>query len=166
MRKTIAIVLLASLASFFALDVCAKRKKIVKANGGVSVAPYGISIDASYDKRLDTLVPGYKVINAVVVNGSFNVISLDPKRDKWSIRFAGRRGEVPVINNLRSQEPKVWRALPEKVREMIGYPLVVPIGAEQVIDLFVPEKYDVGDFNELRAYIGPFHTRFDILVSQ
>jgi hypothetical protein len=143
-----------------------KKEEVVKGHGSVSIPPFGISFDASYDARLDTLVPGYKVINVLVENTSFNILGFDPKKDQWSIVMAGSKKAIPAIHNLRSQQPKIWSALPDRIREIVGYPLVLPIGGKEVIDIFVPDKYDLSAFNEIRVSIYSLQTRFDILVTQ
>ena len=166
MKKIFVLALALSLLSFFASDLDAKKEKAIKGFGSVAIPPYGLSLDASYDPRLDTLVPGYKVIQVIMENSSFNIIGLDPKKDEWSIMIAGTKRPVPVINNMRSQEPKLWSELPERVRNLIGYPLVLPIGGKEIINIFVPAKYDVASFNEVRASIKSLGVRFEIQVTQ
>ncbi|MBT3181072.1 MAG: hypothetical protein HN337_01030 [Deltaproteobacteria bacterium] len=144
----------------------AKKKRIMQVMGGATVGTMGFIIDASYDPRLDKLVPGYKVINVIIINESFNIIHMDVSRDKWSIKIADKKKTIPAIHSLRSQKPGVWSDLPAKVRNVIGYPLIIPIGGRIVFDLFVPEGYDVSKFNELRAFFRSYNTRFDIMVTQ
>jgi len=143
----------------------AKRKK-VRVPGGTTIPGAGIVIDASYDPRLDTLVEGYKVINVALDNRSFNIIYFSPEKDAWSVKLAGRRKPVKAIYNLRNQDPKAWASLPEGARNIVGYPLVLPIGGREVFDIFVPDTFDLQKFNELRVYIKSMNSRFDVLVSQ
>lgn len=160
-----------AIAVVFVVVVCvspadAKKKEVVRVPGGTNIPQAGIVIDASYDPRLDTLVPGYKVINVVMINQSFNFIRLHPEKDKWSIKLAGKRNPIDAIYNLRRADPKAWSAVPEGARDLLDYPLVLPVGARLVIDIFVPDTVDMQDFNELRAYIRSLNTQFEVLVSQ
>jgi hypothetical protein len=152
--------------AFVTNDALAKKNNVVRAPGGTSITSAGISVDASYDPRFDSLLPGYKVVNVALVNESFNIIGLDPERDEWSIVLEGDKREHKALNNLRSQNPKAWASLPEKVKGLIAYPLVLPIGGKLAIDLFVPDSVDVVRFNELDIYLRSIDTKFEILVRQ
>lgn len=142
------------------------KKQTIRANGGTVMPSAGIIIDGSYDTRLDTLVPGYKVVSVILVNQSFNIVGLDPEGDKWYVKLSGRASAIPAINSLRQQDPKAWAQLPEGAKDIVGYPLVLPIGAREVFDLFIPDKYDLENFNEIHAYIKSMNTKFEILVTQ
>ena len=93
-----------------------KKRNVIRVPGGTSVPELGLVIDASYDKRLDSLVPGYKVITVALVNESLNVIPLDPEKDAWSIKLAGDSRAYQVIHDLRSKDPKAWSEVPEKAK--------------------------------------------------
>lgn len=144
----------------------ARKKNVIRAPGGINIPQPGLLIDASYDPRLDSFLSGYKIINAVLSNQSFDIVALDPESDKWSIKLVGEKREIRVISDLRSEDPKAWGMLPEKVKTMIAYPLALPIGGSEVIDLFVPASVDVEKFNELIIYIRSLDTKFEILVRQ
>lgn len=144
----------------------ARKKEVIRSQGGVNIAQKGLVIDASYDPRLDALVGGYKIINAAVANQSFDIIGFDPENDKWWIKLAGSGKEIPVVHNLRTQDPKAWAQLPEKVKGMMSYPLVLPIGGQEVIDLFVPTSVDVEKFTELDVYFNSMDMKFEIVVRQ
>lgn len=153
-------------AVFFVNAYAGKKKGVVKSAGGASIGDFGFIIDAGYDPRLDTLVPGYKVINAVIINHSFDIIELSPEKDKWSIKLDRDRRTHPVIHDMRSQNPGAWVFVPEKARIMLSYPLVIPVGAREVIDLFVPERVDAEKFTELDVYLDSLAVKFEILVRQ
>lgn len=142
------------------------KKQTYRVPGGANIAPLGLSIDASYDPRLDDLVPGYKVINVAVMNQGFNIFYLDPEKDKWKIKLAGKSKSITAVHDLRRKDPVAWSKIPERARGLVGYPLVLPIGAKQVIDLFVPDTVDVAKFNELDIYLNSRNTRLQILVRQ
>jgi len=65
-----------------------KQPKLIRVPGGANIPSAGLAVDASYDPRLDDLVPGYKVINVAVFNQSLNIITLDPSSDRWWVKFA------------------------------------------------------------------------------
>ncbi len=153
----------AALLLFTALSIPAMAAKSIKAMGGMAIPGLGLEIDASYDPRLDTLAEGYKVVNAAMVNGSFSIVMLDPDKDKWTVKTADGTS-VKAIVNLRKTAPKVWAKIPEKARELMGYPLVLPIASKQNIDLFVPSNVDLTDMNEISVYLKSIDTRIDVAV--
>jgi hypothetical protein len=166
MKKLIALCLVGLLCAVCAHSAFAKKKEQYRAPGGATINPIGISIEASYDPRLDGFVPGYKVINVAVVNQGFNIIYLDPEKDRWRIKLADEKKAVSAIHDLRGKDPTAWSKIPEKAKELVGYPLVLPIGAREVIDLFVPDSVNVEKFNELDVYLRIMNTEFEIMVRQ
>jgi hypothetical protein len=165
MKKTMAFCLMVVL--FVACsDAHARKKQVFKVPGGTPIGQLNISTDASYDSRLDEFAPGYKVINVAMVNSGFKIIYLDPQKDKWAIKLAGRRKSIKVIHDLRSKDPEAWHRIPDKAKGLVSYPLVLAIGAREVIDLFVPDTVDVTKFNELDIYLKSLDSKFEILVRQ
>ncbi len=164
--RTFRILIILALMLFLVPQANAKRKNRVKAMGGATISPFGFIMDASYDPRLDKLVPGYKVINVIMINESFNIIQLDVTKDKWWVRLAGSKKKIPAVNALRTQKPGVWSALPEKVKSLMGYPLIIPIGGKMVFDIIVPESHDLSMFNGLSVYFRSLHTQIELTVSQ
>jgi hypothetical protein len=142
-----------------------KRPTTLRVPGGANIPSVGLAIDASYDPRLDDLVPGYKVVNVALFNQSFNIIVLDPSMDKWWVNFPDGR-KKKVLFDLRSQAPEVWSKLPEKAKSLIAYPLYLPVGARQVIDLFVPDKYNAAAFNAVILKLRSLPVTLEILASQ
>lgn len=142
------------------------KKNVFRAPGGVGIGQTGLMIDASYDPRLDTFLPGYKVINVALINESFNILYLDPEKDQWSIKLQGEKKPYKAIHDLRSVDPKAWSAIPDRAKGFVTYPLALPIGGREVIDLFVPESVDVANFTELDLYFKSMDATFEILVRQ
>ena len=142
------------------------RKKPIEVVGGTIIPGYGLAIDASYDKRLDDFVPGYKVLNVAIVNQSFNIVEMNPSKDKWWIQGTSKRKKYRLITDLRSEDPEAWHKVPMRARGLIGYPLVLPIGARQVIDLFVPDDVPVENFNKIIVKINSLGVTFKILSRQ
>ena len=142
------------------------KKNVIRVPGGAMMEQLGLGIDAGYDSRLDTFIPGYKVVNVAIISQSFKIITFDPEKDTWSVKLEGDKRSYPAIFNLRSQDPKSWSQIPERAQGLVTYPLVLPIGAREVIDIFVPDKLDMQRFNELDIYIKSLDTKFEILVRQ
>jgi hypothetical protein len=159
---SIAMIIVIALVASFAHA----KKEQYRAAGGANIQSLGLSIDASYDPRLDDFLPGYKVINVALMNQGFNIIYLDPEKDQWKIKLSGKSKAITAIHDLRRQNPEAWHNISEGARDLVAYPLVLPIGARQVIDLFVPASVDVQAFNELEIYLKSRNTRIQILVRQ
>lgn len=167
MKKFFTLLIAFSLIVLFGLPAQAgKKKQVVNAVGGASVGNSGLIIDAGYDPRLDSLVPGYKVINAIIINHSYDIINLSPEKDEWSIKLDGDKRTVKLIHDMRSQVPGAWSEVPEKARTMLSYPLVIPVGAREIIDLFVSDRVDAEKFTQLNVYLDSMATKFEILVRQ
>ena len=119
----------------------AKHKKsgVIKAVVGAPVEGFGFSIDGSHDASLDGLVPGYRIVNVALVNNSFNILILNPEQDRWYVRTDGKK-KIPAVVDLRRIDPQAWAAVQQRARQIMAYPLAVPIGAQLAIDLFVPSE--------------------------
>ena len=112
----------------------AKTKK-VRSEAGLNIPSWGVAIDAVYDKRLDHLIPGYKIINVVLTNRSPGTIYLDPGKDAWIIRDnVGKNHRA--INHLRFASEKLWLALPVGLKDQLEYPHAVRTGNSTKIALF------------------------------
>jgi len=157
----------AAVAAILAYSVAAHAKKqVIRAQGGTNIVQIGLSIDASYDQRFDNFVPGYKVINVALVNQSFNIVYLDPDKDRWTVKLAGKTKPVTAVHDLRRYDPKAWKELPEKAKDLLSYPLIIPVGARQVIDIFLPDTVDATAFNEVDIYVKSLDTTLEILARQ
>jgi hypothetical protein len=165
MRKTI-VFCMAIMLLVACTGAHAKKKQVYKVPGGVPIGRLNLAIDASYDDRLDDFVPGYKVINVAMVNSGFKIIYLDSEKDRWSIKLAGRRKSIKVIHDLRSRDPEAWHKIPDKAKGLVSYPLVLPIGAREVVDIFVPDTIDVAKFTELDIFLKSLNSKFEIHVRQ
>lgn len=141
-------------------------KDVLRVTGGAVIEPLQIAIDAGYDHRLDNLVPGYRVINVVLINQSLNLIPLNPDKDRWQIKLDSGSRTYDAIHDLRSKDAQAWAAIPEKAKPLVAYPLVLPIGAREVIDLFVPTSIDVTKFNELDVKLQSLKIEIQVLVRQ
>lgn len=165
-RRITLIVFVFTLSFLLASPASARRKsKVMTVDAGVPLERYGFAVDASYDPRLDNLVPGYRVINVAVVNNSFNIIRLDSTKDEWYVKMRGERKKIEALINLRDSDLEAWDKVPEAAKPLLSYPLAIPIGARLVIDIFVPEKTDLSSLSILGmkiAYLGhPVEVRLE-----
>jgi hypothetical protein len=164
-KRVLTLAALVAAALFLAPSALAKQQ-VIRAPGGTPLGATGITVDASYDSRLDNLVPGYKVIDVALINQSFQIFYLNPEGDKWKIKLGGDGKLVTAIHDLRRDDPKAFSALPERMKVLLSYPLVLPVGAREVVDIFVPDTVDVSQFNELQVYLKSVNVRLEILVRQ
>lgn len=144
----------------------AKKKNVIESFGGVTIGNYGLAVDASHDPKLDDLVPGYNVLNVAFVNNSFNIIELNPQKDKWWISTGSKGKKHQAIADLRTKDVKTWNNLSDRVKNLIAYPLALPIGARQIVDVFVPDNIPIAEFTELYLYIHSLDTTFKIIARQ
>lgn len=164
MRKLVGCALIVCVVTFSALHVPAKKRDVVRIPGGASIPKYGLAIDASYDPRFDTLVPGYKVVQVAIVNNSFNIISMDPAKDRWDVHTAEGRKHYKAIADLRGDDFHAWQALPDEARKLIVYPLLLPIGARQVVDLFVPDDTPLDSLTQVDIDIKSLDVKFQVIA--
>lgn len=148
--RAIALILLCTLTSCASSKNSRKGEKgVVRTQGGAYIELYGFSLDPSYDPRLDSLIPGYRVINVAFVNQSLNIIMLSPGKDRWFAMTGTKGKKHQAIIDLRREDPAAWSKVPEEARQLLSYPLVVPIGARLVLDLFVPAKVPLEELTEV-----------------
>lgn len=140
-----------------------RSKNVIHAQGGAMIEGFGFVLDASFDPRLSDLVPGYHVINVILVNNSFNMLFLSPERDRWFIKAGGKRWKA--VNDLRKVDASAWSQVPERARSLMTYPLVIPIGGRMVVDLFVPNTAPVKDMSELLVTFDSIGTTFSVAVN-
>lgn len=125
---------------------------------------WGVTIDANYDKKLDGLVPGYKLITVALSNRGVDTLKLDPTRDVWMVEDAWGKKQK-AIYALRIADPKTWGLLPQKVKDIIEYPAGVQVGFSQTFNLFFPEKIDLYNFRSIGYYSANLKKNFDALSS-
>ena len=140
-------------------------KGAVHVQGGTNIEGYGFALDASYDPRLDQLIPGYRIVNVALINNSFNILFLNPEKDRWSIR-AGKGRRHDAIIDLRRADPEVWATLPERVQKLMAYPLAVPIGARLVLDLIVHGEAPLEQLTEVSGTIDSLRQTFVVSVRE
>ena len=163
MKRLVGLLLIAIVVTV-ATQAQARPKKPIRVMAGTAIPKYALGVDVSYDPRLDTLVPGYKVLQVALVNNSFNMIPMDPKKDKWIVRTSEGKKKFKAIVDLRGKDPRAWNALPEGAQKKIGYPLFLPVGARQVIDLFVPTSVPLNTFTQVDINIKSMEARLEVMA--
>lgn len=163
-RILVAVLVIAFIAASGA--AYAKKKRVINTVGGALIPGLGLAIDASYEPKLDNFAAGYKVLNVAIINNSFNIIEMSPQRDGWWIKTKAGDKKYKLVSDLRSEDPNAWRNLPDRAKNLITYPLLLPIGARQVIDLFVPANVPVEDFDKVIVFINSLNTTIEVLARQ
>jgi len=124
------------------------KQKVIESELGLNIPKLGIAIDAIYDKQLDDLLPGYKILNVVLTNRSVANIELDPKKDKWQIIDSlGRTHRA--ITHLAIVDKKLWGVLPVGLKNELEYPHIVRIGHTTKIDLIFPADVEIDFFRQM-----------------
>ncbi|MBI2082851.1 MAG: hypothetical protein HYT76_04700 [Deltaproteobacteria bacterium] len=141
---------------------CAGKKlETIESRAGNFILGHGFSIDAHYDKKLDSLVPSYKLLTVAIRNTSLTVIQMNNEKDQWVlIDKSGKRHKA--INSLRKKDAKRWKKLPEEVQQLVDYPESVPINYTATFNLFFPKRVDLEKFEEVHYKNVAFHRLFKI----
>lgn len=164
MKRSVGTIGLIVTVLLFSVPTQARKKEILRVPGGAVIPKYGIAVDASYDPRFDNFVPGYKMLQVALVNNSFRIIPLDPQKDKWTVHTTEGKKKYHAIANLRQKDPRAFNSLPERVRTLVSYPLVLPIGARQVIDLFVSDEAPMETFRQVDIEIRSMNVKFEVIA--
>lgn len=126
----------------------APSNKIVESETGLNIPEIGIAIDSVYEKKLDNLIPGYKLLLVVVSNKTSKPIYFDPKKDQWGIRDHlnhAHRG----FNHPRSMSQKIWDKLPAGLKQELEYPQIVHDGNTAKIDILFKTSVELENFRTL-----------------
>lgn len=152
-RPYLLIVAMAVVAVFLFSDGCvigkddsqSKRGNVIAIPGGTVSPVYGVGFDVIYDPSLDNVVPGYKILTVAYTNNSMDIIQMEVLNDKWYVvdRSGGKK---QAIINLRDRDPDVWKNLSQKLKILLEYPLLIPAGATQTIDLLFKKSANLGEF--------------------
>src|SRR4029434_8631946 len=123
---------------------------------------WGVIIDASYDRKLDGVVPGYRIMTIALTNRSVDMMKLDPLNDQWVIEDAWGRKQKAVVS-LRIRDGRAWAQLPPKVQDLVEYPAGVQMSYTQTFDIFFPEHVDLERFRSISFYSAILKQNFDAL---
>ncbi|PIR20944.1 MAG: hypothetical protein COV45_03520 [Deltaproteobacteria bacterium CG11_big_fil_rev_8_21_14_0_20_47_16] len=114
---------------------------------GTSSPSLNMGFEVAYDSRLDNIIPGYKILTVAITNNSLEYLQMDPLADKWWV-VDSNKGRHRAILMMRDENPKVWAKLPQRLRQMIEYPLMVRIAESTTIDLMFPDSVNLETFRE------------------
>ena len=142
----------------------AKKKEKITVVAGTAVPRLGMAFDTSYDARFDDFVPGYKIVQVAIMNNSFNMVPMDPKKDRYVVQTLEGRKKYKAKADLQYADPKAWKELPDRARKVITYPLILPIGAREVIDLFVPSNAPLESFRGVEVDIHSMDTKIELVA--
>ena len=126
------------------------------------VPNHEITIDTAYDEELDLVAPGYKIIHVAIKNDSMETFFLNPEKDTWIVLDdEGKRW--PASGLLNRTDPEVWQKISPELQEALSYPLAIPGGVSQVIDIFVSQKAPVEQFYGVVFDSSVLKRRFKVL---
>lgn len=151
-RKSIFVVLVliagVVMTSCYVRDNSGRSKEVIAIPGGTVSPVLGVGFDVNYDPQLDNVVPGYKILTVAYTNNSMKLIQMDPFIDKWYV--IDRRGSKKrAIVNLRNEDPDTWGGLPKRLKVLIEYPLLIPVGETITIDLLFRDKLNLEAFKSV-----------------
>ncbi len=130
----------------------------------LNVPNWGIVIDANYDKKLDSVVPGYKILTVAVTNRYIEVIRLDPIHDRWMVEDAWGRKQRAVVS-LRISDPAAWGRIPQRIQDLMEYPAGVQMNYSQTFDLFFPDSVSLDRFRGISFYSAALKQEFNAVSS-
>lgn len=148
MLKRFIIVGLVLVTSTAAYAASKKKNNEFKGELGLRIPQVAITIDAVYDARLDTVVPGYKLVNIIIVNDSTQKLFFNPEKDRWKIDDAYGEPQ-PAIASLKHNKTSVWKALSPDVQANLEYPLAIDVGQKAIFALFFKENVELREFRSL-----------------
>lgn len=163
-RKILSFLFIVFIATFSACVTSSKKESKTSSSQRLNVPNWGITIDATYDKKLDEVVPGYKILTVAITNRSVDMIKLDPNNDQWMVEDAWGRKQKAIVS-LRIRDPKIWDILPPKVKDLVEYPAGVQMGYSQTFDLFFPQNVDLEGFRSIAFYSAVLKQNFDAVAS-
>lgn len=146
------------------LTACFSSKDKVKGTTArrMELMKQGLTIDAKYDPRLDNLIPGYKMMTVVLTNNSFDVLRLNPLKDRWEVTDAYGK-KLKGITSLRIKDPRTFGRLPGKVQQMIDYPVGISVGYSETLDIFFPLSRELASFRSVSFYNAERKVTYDVL---
>lgn len=87
------------------------------------------------------------------------MIPMDAKKDRWVV--IGEKGKrYAAINTLRLKDPVAWRDVPERLRDLIDYPEVLPINYSVTFDILFTKSADLKYFKEIHFYSAALKQEF------
>lgn len=138
-----------SLAGINQKERSPSRSKVIESEAGLNIPQWGVAIDAIYNRELDNLIPGYKILNVVVSNRGGDIISFDTLKDRWILVDSVGKSHK-AINHLRVIDQKMWDVLPVGLKNELEYPQTLRVGHTAKIDLLFRSSAELTSFKTLR----------------
>lgn len=140
------------------------KKSETTIEAGLKLPQWSIAIDASYDARLDDLIPGYRIVHVVLSNSREDAILLDPAKDRWMITDNAGRHHT-AINHVKKIDRKLWEEMKPDLKKKLDYPTSVKPHHLTTIDLFFSKSVDLFQFREISWHSSHFNKTFDIYTA-
>lgn len=115
---------------------------------GTTTPALSMGFEANYDPKLDSVIPGYKIVTVAVTNASLDYLQMDPLTDQWWVIGRGKSKHKAILT-LRDKDPDAWATLPQRLRQLIEYPLLIRIGESATIDLLLPAGDNLNEYREV-----------------
>ena len=126
-----------------------KKEGIIKVPSGANVPSLGMALDVDYDPKTDRIIPGYKIVSVAITNNSIDVLQMDKETDEWDLIDVRGRKHSAVLD-LRRHAPATYSALPERLKKLTSYPLIIQVSETRVIDLLFKDNLDLQSFRAVR----------------
>jgi len=126
-----------------------KKEKVIRVPSGANIPSLGMALDASYDPATDGIISGYKIVSVAITNNSIDILQMDRETDEWDLVDLQGRKHAAVLD-LRREAPRLYADLPERLKMMIAYPLIIQVGETRVIDLLFKNHLDLQSFRAVR----------------
>ena len=130
---------------FFVSFISCAGQKPVKVSTGQRIGNANVVFDVEYNSSLDALIPGYKVVTVAISNQNFKPFMLDPEQDEWKV-VANSGKSWKASSSLKQSNEKLWYSLSPEFRHRLSYPLMIPHGSVETVDLFVSDKAKLENF--------------------
>ena len=141
-----------------------KNAAPVVSEAGFKIPEWGITIDASYDSRLDDFIPGYKIVHVVLSNNRQDTIVLNPAKDHWVITDdIGKKHTA--YNHIKFFDKKLWQRLRPELKQKLDYPTMIKPGNLTTLDLFFPKELDLFQFRGIAWNSSFFARKFDVYTN-
>jgi len=171
MKRIFIVVVLAAVAGVIFSVSCMKRiddpkqkkgENYMRIPSGSNIPSLGLALDASYDPQFDDVIKGYKMLSVAVANSSINIFGFDKENDKW-VLIDSKGSKHKAILDLRTENPEAYARLPEKLRRLIEYPLMVQVGETRVVDLLFKKDVKLESFRGVQLISSTFGKTFEIV---
>lgn len=136
----------------------------IQSEAGLKIPKWGIVIDAYYMPKLDSMIPGYRVLNILIQNNNPEDILLHPKHDKWVI--TDHLGEQhKALNHIKYFNAKLWDKMSPRAKNLLDYPHKIHPGEVVTIDVYFKDNVELRNFREIAWHSDFFDKEFNIMTA-